>query len=78
MFWSAPLEAQLLALLVMRHPWFFGIVRAGAARKQGSLDSRYRNNANQSHGNLPTGPLLTTTTFSQGSPADRCWPSAIA
>jgi hypothetical protein len=36
MFWSAPREAQLLALLAIRHPWFLGIVRAGAARKQES------------------------------------------
>jgi hypothetical protein len=78
MFWSAPLEAQLPALLVMRHPWFFGRIRAGATRKEGGGDSRYRNNANQPHGNLPTGPLLTTTTVGQGSPPDRCWPSGIA
>jgi hypothetical protein len=36
MFWSATLEAQLLALLAMGHPWLFGIVLAEAARKQGS------------------------------------------
>jgi hypothetical protein len=35
MFWSAPFEAQLLALLAMGHPRLFGIVRAEAASKEG-------------------------------------------
>jgi hypothetical protein len=35
MFWSAPLEAQLLAFLAMGHPRLFGIVRAEAASKEG-------------------------------------------
>jgi hypothetical protein len=39
MFWSAPLETQLLAPLVMRHRWLFGMLRV-TARKQGSGDSR--------------------------------------
>lgn len=54
MFGSAPLEAQLLAFLVMRHPGLFGIIRAEAASKQECRDSPDGNNA-ESHGNLSVG-----------------------
>ena len=39
-FGGAPLEAQLLALVVMRHPGIFGIVRAEATCNEGCRDSR--------------------------------------
>jgi hypothetical protein len=71
MFGSAPLEAQLLTLLVMCYPGLFGIVQAEAACKQRCGDSRDGGNAGQSHGNLSVGLPPATTTISQGSPCVR-------
>lgn len=56
-FWSAPLEAQLFAFLVMRHPRLFGIVLTEAAGKQGSRNSRDSDNASQPHAKLQAGPI---------------------
>jgi hypothetical protein len=36
MFGGSPFEAQLLALVVIHHPWFFEIVGAKAAPEHGS------------------------------------------
>ena len=68
MFGSAPLEAQLLALLVMRHPGLFGIVGAEASCKEGCRDSRDGRYTGQSYRNLSVGPAPATTTISQDSP----------
>lgn len=69
MFGGAPLEAQLLALAVMRYPGLFGIVRAEAACKDGCRGSRDSGNAGRLHNNLSVGLPPATTTISQGSPA---------
>jgi hypothetical protein len=62
MFWRTPLEVQLLTLLVMGHPWLFGIVRAATRKRR--AESRDRDNASQPQGEL-RGPA--TATVCQGS-----------
>jgi hypothetical protein len=73
MFRGAPFEAQLLALLVTRHPGLVAIVGAQADFEQRSRDNSDYKNGSQSHGNLPAGfSTENCQGRSGGSTYERC------